>query len=1427
MDQHSSSTAGAAQQAALSAAAGRADATGRPVTVSSLTTATTVTVANPDGGFTIQENVLPVRVTQGSTWVPVSTTLHHDADGSLSPSAVPSDRVSFSGGGGTALATISADGTSLALSWPGRLPAPQVSGSSATYANVFPGVDLVLTATTADTGGFSEVLVVHSRAAALNPALAHLSFGVSTHGVQLRQNSDGSLVASAARAAGYYEADAPEMWDSSYVKPAGAALTAAGLAGPASSVAGPAESARLARVGTSVSSDGRALTLVPNAALLTSATTQFPAYIDPSFSWHTNDGGRQDFDEVQSSCPTASHYNDSSYWSLGVGYDGFGDCLGINGYAMDYYQVAVPSQIWGGHVSSATMNTQEAYTASCSATANVTLSWTGGMNKSTDWNNKPGDLGDQSTVNVPAGPSNSCNSSYDTSPSDWKGVGFSVMSAMTKAASGKWSNFTFRLWENGNSNDVDWKRFGPNPYVQIQYNQTPNTPSGLEISTTGSGGAECTSTPYPWVGHLASTDSTTMTATVSDKDGDQLGATFEYKQNSSSTWTSVTSTSTNITSGRTATAAIPSSFTNGLADGTEVDWEVKAYDGAPSAYGPDSGESSECHFYVEPSAPPPPTVTPGFSTNPNANSSVSFTIASNNTSSDAATEFVWGLDKQPSNTSPTASQTVKLASGQTSATVTVTVPGPGPHSLYAYTRDAAGNDSGMFGAADPASFSANADSNDTYASFGAALAAGKNYDNAMISNTSGASCGATTGDGNGTQFAASDLTAAGWKSGGTVTVDGVTFKLPTFGACGSDNLLAANQTIDLPAGSQGNSLVFLAAASQGDGAAPDASELPTSDTTAPYVPADTPVTGYECYSSQVGAGDCAVPSGNINYAGTSAPPVQSYFLDVPDWWDGQTDYAAVTMPHVVSGSGEKTRTVSLYAFAVPLNPNAPVSSVTLPDVGAVDQVGDVEIPGLHIFGVAVRNTTTSTPQLNGQSVASPAGQAWTGAFESPIEAAYGPPASGKYGNQTVRTAVSPDMTMAAGAGDIRIHLADPGFTAGDGDGPIVIGDASIAQQSATAGSGTAQAPTHLTFNGSTSVTIPAGGDVYSDPIPLPFGIAPNQSITVSLWIENGYTGQPAGFVYMPALSQSSGASSWISTAPSANTTSGDQTSDTSGTPFPSSSWAVATDLLSGVDVTTSSATVNGVASPGAPTVVVAGNNVTDAYATGNKLAADYGAPSIRLAGQLAGSTTGSGFGVVDGGIQANQVLADTSGALGNGVNLLARLDRDVLAEPDVGTVVIDEGLEDLLHAGTSASIQDELTGTGYFELAAQLKAWGITAIFATLTPCSGYAGTGSPADACSTTNPGVDVNRAGVNSVIQGTYGQPDVACATAPSLPCAYYADFDAAVSNGASTEALASADDTGDHANLTVAGYGALTGALEPVAGQDPLTANSPPTE
>jgi hypothetical protein len=186
------------------------------------------------------------------------------------------------------------------------------------------------------------------------------------------------------------------------------------------------------------------------------------------------------------------------------------------------------------------------------------------------------------------------------------------------------------------------------------------------------------------------------------------------------------------------------------------------------------------------------------------------------------------------------------------------------------------------------------------------------------------------------------------------------------------------------------------------------------------------------------------------------------------------------------------------------------------------------------------------------------------------------------------------------------------------------------------------------------------------------------------------------------------------------------------------------------------------------------------------------------------------YGVVDAGIENNQVQADGSGA--GGVSLLARIDRDVLSEPDVGTVVIDEGLEDLLQDGASGNsdIGDDVT-TAFGQLDTILNAYGVTVVLTTLSPCGGYLGSGStPEDSCPSGGTVDSVRQDVVNPWISNSSETPllspggvamaDLSCAVASDGP----------VSCGGTPETLQAHYGTGDGANLNAAGYQQACGAF-----------------
>lgn len=115
------------------------------------------TWAMPDGTMTTGQASGPIWLRQGdgdgtssADWVPVDLTLEAAEDGSIRPKAHPADLVLAGEGapeGGALVSMAGPSGETVGLQWDQELPAPRLEGPRAVYADVQPGVDLVVEAT--------------------------------------------------------------------------------------------------------------------------------------------------------------------------------------------------------------------------------------------------------------------------------------------------------------------------------------------------------------------------------------------------------------------------------------------------------------------------------------------------------------------------------------------------------------------------------------------------------------------------------------------------------------------------------------------------------------------------------------------------------------------------------------------------------------------------------------------------------------------------------------------------------------------------------------------------------------------------------------------------------------------------------------------------------------------------------------------------------------------------------------------------------------------------------------------------------------------------------------------------------------------------------------------------------------------------------
>jgi lysophospholipase L1-like esterase len=343
-------------------------------------------------------------------------------------------------------------------------------------------------------------------------------------------------------------------------------------------------------------------------------------------------------------------------------------------------------------------------------------------------------------------------------------------------------------------------------------------------------------------------------------------------------------------------------------------------------------------------------------------------------------------------------------------------------------------------------------------------------------------------------------------------------------------------------------------------------------------------------------------------------------------------------------------------------------------------------------------------------------------------------------DQTVRNVVF----LSAGGNTVRIRLSNA-----FGTQAMQVGHASVAVQ-ASGASAVAGTVRDLTFGGEQAVTIAAGADVLSDPVPL--RVAALSSLLVSVYVP-GPTGPVTNHPF---------------TAQGNYLGSGDLASASSGTAYQDTPcWM----FISGVDVRAASKVIG--------SVVALGDSITDTAATTGNVNRRWPDDLARRLNALPGPT----LSVVNAGLGGNRLLAPRDGQPYYGIPALARLDRDVFTQAGVRAVILLEGVNDIGYGATPGEIisADQ-------QIIAQTHARGLRIYGATITPFGG-----SIVD-----NPTAQKTRSEVNNWIMTSHAFDGVI-------------DFAAAVANPSNPTALLPTYDSGDHLHPNDAGCQAMANVID----------------
>ena len=369
-------------QADVAAALADAKRTGTRVKIADATNERSEYFATPDGKITAVTAASQVRFRRDGSWVPVDLTLHRQPDGSVAPAAHPNN-LRISGArraGSTDLASMGTGENLVAMGWNGALPEPRLDGSKATYAEVLPGIDLVVQA---NATGFEQFTVVKSRAAAKH--VGEISLPLTGAGAaSATKDKHGQMKIRGANGKQSASIPTPMMWDA----------RSATTGGPP----------KRRPVTTIIPTTAPTLRLQPDQKWLNSPDTVYPVTIDPYIDW----SGTATSTTVVKGYPT--DWPDADSLFVGT-YD--------STWSSRSFVTWWANRIQGMAVTSATAHFANPFSTSCTPTPWEVWA-TGPITDNTSWDNQPAWLSKEATST-----STTCNDDWVTADATeffWRAV---------------------------------------------------------------------------------------------------------------------------------------------------------------------------------------------------------------------------------------------------------------------------------------------------------------------------------------------------------------------------------------------------------------------------------------------------------------------------------------------------------------------------------------------------------------------------------------------------------------------------------------------------------------------------------------------------------------------------------------------------------------------------------------------------------------------------------------------------------------------------------------------------------------------------------------------------------------------------------------------------------------------------------------------